>query len=107
MAKGDIPNPWTYDSGIDANGLSIRISIPWNSSTRALQTPGTVHRDPGCLYTHIYIGLGVDGTPNSTTRVFNLTGLSGDVTFTAAQMHTRGLDTVDDILNAGNITAGP
>jgi hypothetical protein len=106
MAKGDpISSPYVYDSGSDYQGKHVSITITFDNATRALLA-GTLHRDAGCRYTKILIGLGPDGTPDTTTHVFNIGGLTGDLGVTAAQMTAVGLSTIEDVLALGQITAG-
>lgn len=101
MAKGDIPNPYVYDSGADSADRHITITVSWNTANRAL-TGAVVHRDTGCAYTKILVGVGADGTPNSSTRSFTVP--AGDTSFTKNQMGSVGLNTIDDFL-ALQITA--
>jgi hypothetical protein len=65
------------------------------------------HRGPRrCLYTKILIGLGGDGTPDSTTR--KITVPDGTTVLTPQQLAAlaaQGLSTIEDIL-ALQITAG-
>jgi hypothetical protein len=107
MAKGDPPSsPWTYDSGGDFQDRHVSISIVFNNATRVLQS-ATLHRDAGCVYTKIYIGLGVDGKPDSTTHVFNIGNLTGDRSVNSTQLAAVGLNTIEDVTALGQITAGP
>ena len=103
---GPIQTPFIYDSGADANGKSVSITINFNNATRAI-TGGTLHRDSGCLYRHIYIGLGANGQPDSTTHTFNISSVNGDLAVTAGQMAAVGLTTIEDVTALGQITAGP
>jgi hypothetical protein len=103
---GAIQSPFVYDSGADANGKSVSITITFNNATRAI-TGGTLHRDPGCLYKHIYIGLGANGQPDSTTHTFNITSVNGDLSVTAGQLAAQGLNVIEDVTALGQITAGP
>jgi hypothetical protein len=94
--------PWVWTAADAANNV-IRITVTFNNATRAL-TGATVFRDAACVYTKIYIGVGSDGSPNSSPRVFTVP--AGTTTFTAAQMSSVGLNTIENIL-AHQITAGP
>lgn len=87
----------------DNFGNFIRITVTFNESTRAL-SGATVFRDAACQWTHIYIGLGADGTPDSTDKAFTVP--AGTSTVTANQLRQRGLNTIEDI-QALQITAGP
>lgn len=107
MARGDpVTSPYVYDSGGDYLGRHITITFVFDNVTRAL-TSGTVFRDAGCVYTKIYVGLGSDGTPDSTTHIFNVGALAGDRSFAASQMAAAGLTTIESVLALGQITAGP
>lgn len=104
---GGVPvSPFVYDSGADANDKHVTITINYDNATRALLS-GTLHRDAGCLYTKIYIGLGADGTPDSTTHVFGIGNLNGDRSVAAAGFAAVGLNTIEDVFALGQITAGP
>lgn len=98
---GPVSSPYVNDSGIDANGRHITVTWAFNNATRNLQSC-TVHRDAGCLYTKILVGIGADGTPDSTTHSFNVGNVNNppdpDKVFNAAQMSAVGLDTIEDVL---------
>lgn len=101
-----IPNPYVYSSGPDTAAREVSISFTWNATTRLL-TGITAHRDPGCQFTSILVGLGTDGTPDSTDKNIDISGLSGDRVLPAARIDflaAHGLATIDDIL-ALQITA--
>lgn len=105
--NGGVPvSPWTYDSGADYQGNHVSIVINYDNTTRALIN-ATLHRDPGCVYKKIYIGLGPDGMPDSTTHVFGIGNLEGDRNVTAAGLAGVGLNTIEDVNALGQITAGP
>ena len=59
-----IPNPWVYEAS-DYRGKVIRITVDWDQNDGDLIT-ATVFRDPECVYTKIFIGLGDDGEPNKS-----------------------------------------
>jgi hypothetical protein len=99
-------SPYAYDSGEDANGNHVSITINYDNTTRALINC-TLHRDADCLYKKIYIGLGEDGTPDTTTHVFGIGNLEGDRNITATGLSAAGLDTIEDVMALGQITAGP
>jgi hypothetical protein len=99
-------SPWTYDSGGDFQNRHVSIVINYDNATRAL-LGATLHRDAGCVYTKIYIGLGPDGTPDTTTHVFNINNLTGDRSVTPAQLAGVGLSVIEDVFALGQITAGP
>jgi hypothetical protein len=94
-------SPWIWEAG-DNFGRVVRITLPFDA-TGAL-APATVYRDAGCQWGHIYIGVGADGSPNSTPRAFTVP--DGSSTVTANQLRQRGLNVIDDVV-ALQITAGP
>lgn len=118
MTRGQPPtSPWLfYDSGGDFQGRHITGTATFSGVltgtdptawTNAL-TGGTVHRDAGCAYTKLIIGpLNPDGSPAAGAKVIDVSGLSGDRSFSAAQLAAVGLSTVADIANAPQITASP
>lgn len=98
-------SPIVWDSP-DYQSNTIRITVTFNQATRAI-TGITVFRDAQCVYTKIYIGLGADGTPDSTTR--KMTVPAGTTVLNASQLAAlaaNGLATAEDFQGA-NITAGP
>lgn len=99
-------SPWTYDSGGDANDKHVTIRIDYDNATRAL-LGAVLHRDAGCLYKRIFIGLGADGTPDSTTHVFGIGNLEGDRNVTPTGLAAVGLNVIEDVFALGQITAGP
>jgi len=103
MAKGDpLLSPWVYEAW-DYQHLVIRITVNFNNSTRALQT-SVVHRDSGCQYHTIVLD-----NPSDQVKAKRLAAPAdgaGDITYTANQMASRGLNTIDDVL-AVQITAEP
>lgn len=104
MARGDVPvSPWIWSSA-DYQGNKITITIPYDNTSKAILNGSNVVRDVGCVYGHLYIGLGADGTPNTTTHVFAVS--VGTRAVTAAQMSAVGLNTISDVL-ALQVTAGP
>lgn len=106
MAHGDpLLTPYSYDSGEDANGKHVSITINFDNATRVI-SGGTLHRDPGCLYKHILIGLGPDGKPDDTTHSFNISNVNGDQVVGAAAFTAVGLTTIESVLALGQITAG-
>lgn len=96
-------SPWTWGT-TDYQGATLTITVPFDNTTRALVNSTSVTRASGCVYGHLYIGTGPDGTPNTTTHVFAVS--VGTTTVSAKQMSNHGLNTIDDIL-ALQITAGP
>lgn len=105
MAKGDpITSPWTYEQS-DIHGLVIRATFSFDNVTREL-TGAVVYRDPGCLKTTVYIGVGPDGQPESTNpkNIFEIP--DGSTNINANQMRQRGFSTIEDVL-ATQVTCGP
>lgn len=103
MARGDpFLSPWLWAAS-DYLGRAITITVTFDNTTKALSS-GSIVRATGGLYGHLYIGLGVDGSPNSTTHQFAVpVGTTG---ISKGQFSANGLNTIDDIL-ALQITAGP
>ena len=102
---GPLTSPIVWEA-LDYQSKVIRITVTFNESTRAI-TGITVFRDAACLYTKIYVGLGADGTPDSTAR--KVTVPSGTTALNSTQLSAlaaNGLATAEDFNNA-NITAGP
>lgn len=104
MARGDTPtSPWVW-SASDAFGKTITITINYTNATGALLS-GSAVRQAGCLYGHMYFGVGADGSPNSSTRQFAIP--AGTTNVTAAQLlSVAGLSNISDI-NALQFTVGP
>lgn len=94
-------SPWGY-TATDYQGKILSISVTFNETTRA-PIQATISRDVGCRYSKILIGVGADGKPDSTPRTFNVP--QGVSTYTAAQLHSGGIDTIEDITSR-QITAG-
>lgn len=103
MAKGDpLLSPWVWDSGADYLGRHLSITIPFNDATRAIQNGTVVHRDAGCMFTRIVVGLPSDSGAQRTARVPN-----GDTSATANQFRqATGFTTIDQVL-ALQVTAEP
>lgn len=105
MAKGDpVQSPWSYEDR-DIHGLILRATFSFNNTTRAL-TGAVVFRDPGCLKTTVWLGLGPDGTPNTADANHTFVIPDGTTNISAGQMAARGFNTIEDVL-ATQITAGP
>lgn len=88
----------------DNAGLVLRISVFFDVTTRAL-TGITIFRDANCRWNKILVGLGPDGTPDTTTK--SVTVPAGTTVLTAGQLNVlanNGLATVEDFL-ALQITA--
>ena len=87
----------------DNYGLLIRITVTFNEATRAI-TGCTVFRDIGCQWGRIFVGVGADGTVESSSKVFAVP--EGTTNITPAQLSTRGVSVIEDITSF-QITAGP
>lgn len=97
MAKGDpITSPWHWEDR-DTEGRLISIDCPFDPITRLLLV-ANVHRDPGCLYTKIVIGVPGSGTERRFTVP------DGDTTILVLHLNLAGLMTIEDVL-ALQITA--
>ena len=103
MAKGDpIQSPWIVQMW-DYQHREIRITVTFNNNTRALQN-AVVHRDAGCVYTKI-----VFDDPGDNAKAKRLAAPAdgqGDRTYTANQMASQGLNTIEDA-TVIQITAEP
>lgn len=89
----------------DYLGRQISITVTFNETTRAI-TGITAHRDAGCLFTKVLVGVGGDGAPDSTDKA--VTVPTGDTTLSAGQLAalaSKGLATAEDF-DALQITAG-
>ncbi len=94
-AKGDTPNPWEF-GGTDSENREVLVSLPWDSISRALGD-ATTTRDDGCLYRTFLVGVGPDGTPDSTPTQFGIPeGLSQ---IPQATLAAAGLTTIDNIIS--------
>lgn len=103
-------SPWTFYSATDANGKTLSGTVTFSgawTATNAL-TGGTFHRDAGCLYNKVIIGsINPDGSFPAGTKVVDVSGVTGDRSFTPSQLAAVGLSTVANILGAPQITATP
>jgi prolyl oligopeptidase PreP (S9A serine peptidase family) len=85
----------------------VQVTINFNNATRAI-TNAVVWRAADCRWTKIVVGLGANGTPDTTTKVFDLSTLNDATrTVTAAQMAASPwfVTTVEQFMSAGQITA--
>src|SRR4051812_16005065 len=96
-----------YDPAADPDGHVIRVTIGFDAATRAI-TQATVYRAADCRWTKILVGLGADDAPDSTATVFDLAGFSGarDINVNLLSRPPWNVDTIEDFLDAGQITAG-
>jgi hypothetical protein len=92
-----------WESPDYANNV-IRITVQFDNATRALLS-ADAFRDDACVYRKIYLGRGVNGSPDSSPHVVNVT--SGTRHLNAQQLNAAlGYTTIEDFL-AVQITAGP
>lgn len=103
-------SPYVYESA-DYIGLRLRIEIEYNNQTRAIQG-ATVLREQRivegevtdtCVYSRILLGLGPDGTPDSSTQVFEVP--PGTTQVSKQYMASIGLNVIEDVW-AKQITGG-
>lgn len=94
------PIEWRFP---DYMNRAITIRATFNDNSRRI-TGVRVTRDPGCLYQTIYWDVGVDGTPNTSTR--QATVPEGVTNLGGGQISALGLTFVED-LDAVNLTVGP
>lgn len=100
--KGDIPNPFIWESG-DYQGNVIRITV---THLLNLITGITVYRDADCVYDKIFVGVGPDGSPNTSPHVFPIA--AGTTILLQAQLDllaSEGIATIQQFLSL-QITAG-
>jgi hypothetical protein len=101
-APGGIPAPPYAWSSEDYASRVISIVIDYNQTTGNI-TGATTHRDPGCLFSRILIGVGGDGSPENAPHKIQCQ--EGDHSHSAGQLHAVGLDTYADVIS-NQITAG-
>lgn len=97
--------PYVMEFG-DYVGNVVRISVHFDLITRLILGI-IVYRDEDCLWKRILLGLGEDGTPDTSTRTFDIP--IGSTTLTALQLTaiaSKGLATIEDF-QSHQITAGP
>lgn len=100
------PVPWVSPYvwvSPDVDGNVIQLTVNFNNATLAIGN-GSVFRDPACRYVHVYVGLGPDGTPDTTAQVFAVP--AGSTNLNKNQFSAQGFSTLTDVL-ATQITAGP
>lgn len=103
-AKGGTPptSPWLAYTATDFAGFTVSFTVTFDASNNL--TGATVFRDAACQYKNVYIGLGVDGTPNTTSKKFAIP--AGTTQVSKAQINAVGVRTVADAQDT-QITAGP
>lgn len=100
-SPGTPVSPYLYYSCTDGAGKLITMTITFDGSQNL--TGATIFRDPACVYHNILIGLGANGTPDTTTMKFAIPG--GTTTITTAQLNSVGLFTFADTQKY-QVTAG-
>lgn len=96
------PPPYSWSSADYADRV-ISIVIDYNETTGNL-TGATTHRDDGCLFTRILIGVGEEsGSPEDAPHKIQCP--VGERNIPAGQLHAVGLDVITDVLD-NQITAG-
>lgn len=102
QARGDVlqsPYVVRFDDYLQR---AITITVNFDNATRSI-IGAVVVRDTGCLWTHLLIGIGVDGTPDSTPRKVDVPEGTTNV---GKQAFTNfGVDTIEQF-QAFQITAG-
>jgi hypothetical protein len=86
---------------------AVQITVNFNNTTRVI-TNAVVWRAADCRWTKIVVGIGADGTPDSTTKVFDLSKLNNATrNVSAAQLSAAPwfVHTIEDFQAAGQITA--
>lgn len=100
MGKGDpITSPYLAYNALDNEGDGISVSVVFDDVTRAITAINT-HRDAGCQWTNIAVGLGPDGTPNSSPMQWPVP--TGDYTTTAgdlAYLASVGVSTFEQFMS--------
>jgi hypothetical protein len=100
---GPPKSPWTYESA-DYLGRAITFTVNFNEQTLDI-TSARIDRDPGCMYTKIFLGIGGDGSPNSSTRQFSV-GQSTGHPVAQAELAAAGISTFTDLIQV-QVTASP
>jgi hypothetical protein len=103
-SPGAPTSPYVIDIP-DNFDLHVTLTFTFNNSTQAL-TGASLTRDDGCQWNKIYVGLGGDGTPDTTPRTFDVSGLIGTRAVSTGQLAHIGLNTLADVLSF-QVTAGP
>lgn len=93
-------SPWHQEFGDNFDRV-ISIDVVFDEGTRAI-TGVTAHRDVDCQWTHISLGLGPDGTVESSPNTWTIP--EGDNAIPLAEFTDRGLNTIEDV-EALQITA--
>lgn len=118
MARGEpLASPYVMtfgdylaDPGADADQTkprhAVRIEVAFNNGNHSI-TGATAWRAADCLWTKIALGVGSDGTPNTSPVVFDLSGLNDASTSISGGQLAKppyNFSTIDDFM-ALQITA--
>jgi hypothetical protein len=91
-------SPWIWHTE-DFRGQKISLSIAFDNITHLILGI-TTYRDPDCLFTKILIGLGPDGTPDTTDKVVTVpAGTTNVVAALISALATVGVSTIDNVLS--------
>ena len=90
-------SPWVWET-YDTPGRVLRVTVSFNNTTHAI-TGITSHRDSGCAFTQLLIGIPAIGAPNDTDKVLDIPdGTTVVGAGRLAALASRGLNSIDDIL---------
>ncbi len=98
---GFLVSPWVFQC-LDISDAAFTAVFNFDDVTRALGACNVV-RDSGCLFTSLWLGLGLDRTPNSTLNTFHTPGPHH--TINPSVFAARGLLVIEDVW-AIQITCG-
>jgi hypothetical protein len=96
LGNPDPVSPYIFQV-LDFQGRRISLTVPYNNTTKAINGSFTVHRDVNCIYTRVIVDVGPDGTPDTSTKVLDMSGFVGDKVFTVNQVTAVGLLTLADV----------
>jgi hypothetical protein len=99
--QGTQTSPWS-ERFSDYQNNALIVTVNFNQNNRNI-LDAVITREPGCVYSKLFIGLGPDSKPNSSPMTFEVP--EGVTQITAAQMQGVGLNKIEEIL-ALQITAG-
>lgn len=112
-----MPSPWVQTfgdylySGVDSAtpDHAVQITINFDNTTRVISN-AVVWRAKNCRWTKIVVGLGGDGTVETSARVFDLSTLNDrSRTIPASQFNNApwNVTTIEQFSASGQITATP
>src|SRR5258706_16324118 len=101
MAHGDaVTSPYVAGNWTDYTGINrISVTVKFDAVTRVISEIDT-HRDAACLYTKIAVGIGPDGTPDTSPR--DWTPPIGDHISTPQELtflSNQGVSTIEQFLS--------